>query len=182
MHLFDLLVLILLALGFFWGLRKGLIQTLASILALILGIYVALKFTGDLAQWFTEWFEWTKKNADWVSFILLFVLTVMSVVTLGKWVTKIAGLVALGWINRLLGAILYAAQTALIMSYVLWFFTQIQLEDYLLPENTKTEAKSYALIAGFAPTITPMIQDFWTRTWGADQEQNQEQSREPQEP
>lgn len=173
MHLFDLLLLILLALGFFWGLRKGLIQTLASLLALILGVYVALTFAGDLAQWLTEWFNWTKKNADWVSFILLFILTVMVIVTLGKWITKIAGLVALGWINRLLGALLYTAQTALILSYVLWFFAQVQLDDYLLPENTKTEAKSYALIAGFAPKITPMIQDYWANHWGADQDQEE---------
>ena len=89
MHLFDLLLLILLVLGFFWGLRKGLIQTLASLLALILGIYIALTFTGDLAQLLTRWFDWSKKNADWVSFIVLFILTVMAVVTLGKWVTKL---------------------------------------------------------------------------------------------
>lgn len=171
MHLFDLLLLILLALGFFWGLRKGLIQTLASLLALILGVYVALKFTGDLAQWLTEWFDWSKKNADWVSFIVLFLLTVMAVVTLGKWITKIAGLVALGWINRLLGGILYTVQTALILSYVLWFFAQVKLDEYLLPDNTKTEAKSYALIAEFAPTITPMIQDFWNSNWGSNQEE-----------
>ena len=175
MHLFDLFLLILLALGFFWGLRKGLIQTLASLLALILGIYVALKFTGDLAQWLTQWFDWSKKNADWVSFVALFILTVMAVVVLGKWITKIAGLVALGWINRLLGALLYTAQTALILSYVLWFFAQVKLDDYLLPENTKTESRSYALIAGFAPTITPMIQDFWNSRWGAQQETEQSQ-------
>lgn len=50
MHLFDLLLLILLVLGFLWGLRKGVIQTLASLLALILGVYISLTFTGDLAQ------------------------------------------------------------------------------------------------------------------------------------
>ena len=172
MHLFDLLLLILLVLGFFWGLRKGLIQTLASLLALILGIYIALTFTGDLAQLLTRWFDWSKKNADWVSFIVLFILTVMAVVTLGKWVTKIAGLIALGWINRLLGAFLYTAQMALILSYVLWFFAQVQLDDYVLPENTKTESKTYSAIAGFAPTITPMIQDFWASHWGQEQQKD----------
>ena len=178
MHLFDLLLLILLALGFFWGLRKGLIQTLASLLALILGVYVALKFNGHLAQWLSMWFDWSKKNADWVSFIVLFILTVMAVVTLGKWITKIAGLVALGWINRLLGALLYTAQTALILSYVLWFFAQVQLDEYLLPENTKTEAKSYPWISGFAPSITPMIQDFWSSHWGADQASESEKNQD----
>lgn len=172
MHLFDLLLLILLVLGFFWGLRKGLIQTLASLLALILGVYIALTFTGDLAQLLTRWFDWSKKNADWVSFIVLFILTVMAVVTLGKWVTKIAGLIALGWINRLLGAFLYTAQTALILSYVLSFFAQVQLDDYVLPENTKTESKTYSAIAGFAPTITPMIQDFWASHWGQKQQKD----------
>ena len=166
MHLFDLLLLILLVLGFLWGLRKGLIQTLASLLALILGIYIALTFTGDLAELLTQWFGWSKKNADWVSFIVLFILTVMAIVTLGKWITKMAGLIALGWVNRLLGAFLYAAQTALILSYVLWFFAQVQLDNYILPENTKTESKGYPAIAGFAPTITPMIQDFWASHWG----------------
>lgn len=174
MHLFDLLLFILLALGFFWGLRKGLIQTLASLLALILGVYIALKFSGDFAQWLTQWFDWSKKNADWVSFIALFILTVMVVVLLGKWITKIAGLVALGWLNRLLGALLYTAQTALILSYLLWFFTQIKLEDYLLPENTKTESKSYPMIASFAPTITPMIQDLWNERRATDQENDRE--------
>jgi membrane protein required for colicin V production len=176
MHLFDLLLLILLGLGFLWGLRKGLIQTMASLLALILGIYVALRYNGALAQLMTQWFDWSKKNADWVSFIVLFILTVTAIVILGKWVTKLAGLVALGWINRLLGALLYTAQTALILSYVLWFFAQVKLDDYLLPENTKTESRSYGLIAGFAPTVTPMIQDFWNSHWGSNQEnpQNQE--------
>ena len=172
MHLFDLLLLILLVLGFFWGLRKGLIQTLASLLALILGIYIALTFTGDLAQLLTRWFDWSKNNADWVSFIVLFILTVMAVVTLGKWVTKITCLIALWWINRLLGAFLYTAQTALILSYVLWFFAQVQLDDYVLPENTKTESKTYSAIAGFAPTITPMIQDFWASHWGQEQQKD----------
>ena len=128
--------------------------------------------TGIPRKLLTRWFDWSKKNADWVSFIVLFILTVMAVVTLGKWVTKIAGLIALGWINRLLGAFLYTAQTALILSYVLWFFAQVQLDDYVLPENTKTESKTYSAIAGFAPTITPMIQDFWASHWGQEQQKD----------
>ena len=163
MHLFDLLLFTLLVLGFIWGLRKGLIQTLASLLALVLGVYVALTFTGATAQLLTQWFDWPKKNTDWIAFIVLFILTVVIVVTLGKWVTKLAGLVALGWINRLLGGLLYTAQTALILSYVLWFFAQIQLDDYVLPEQTKTEAKSYEALAKFAPSITPTLQEFWSR-------------------
>jgi hypothetical protein len=48
----------------------------------------------------------------------------------------------------------------------------VQLDEYVLPENTKTESKTYTVIAGFAPTITPMIQDFWANHWGQEKQKD----------
>jgi len=172
MHLFDIIVLIILSLSFFWGLRKGLIQTLASLLALIFGIYVSVHYTNHLSQVLINWFDWTKKTGDCVSFLTLFIVTVTSVVFIGKLVTRLAGLIALGWINRILGGLLYGLQTIIILSYLIWFLNQVHLMQYVLAIESQKESKTFAKLAWVAPNLTPIIKDLWAKGGKANPKKN----------
>lgn len=178
MHLFDIILLIILSLSFIWGFRKGFIQTLASLLALILGIYVSVHYTSDLSQVLHQWFNWSKNTSHWVGFIILFIATVTGVVFVGKLITRLAGAIALGWINRLLGGLLYGLQTVIILSYLIWFLNQVHLMPYVLSAESQKESKTYEKLAGVAPNLTPIIKDLWAKGGKTNPKKNDSQATE----
>ena len=98
----------LIAYGGFKGFRKGVIVELTSLLALVLGIYGAIHFSGYVAEQLTSYIDWDKRYVDLASFGLTSVGIIFGVSLLGKMLTSLAKLVMLNGVNRMLGCCLVA--------------------------------------------------------------------------
>ena len=72
MNYIDIILLILLVLSAINGFRKGLIEELAGLAALILGIWAALQFSGLVASLITEYFNYQSKYLPVIAFAVTF--------------------------------------------------------------------------------------------------------------
>jgi membrane protein required for colicin V production len=99
----DIVILILIAVPTFIGLRVGIVKTLFIVVGGIVGIVLAGRFADDLGAVFSKSGEaWA--NVVAFAVILLVVLLIASVAAkLVKWALSA---VLLGWVNRLGGAVL----------------------------------------------------------------------------
>lgn len=153
MNYIDLIILIFLLWSVYRGFKNGLIIEVASLAALILGIFGAIKFSYMTSDFLVEKFEMTTKYLPLISFAITFVVIVIVVHLLAKALDKLVKAVALGFINRLFGILFGVVKTAFILSIILVILNTIDRKTQFLPEDKIEESLLYKPISAFAPLI-----------------------------
>ena len=104
MNWLDILILVLLFVPTFIGLRKGLIRAALSLAGLLIGVVLA----GRLYEPFSKIFGFfnNEKAADIVAFLLILALVMLVAFLLARLLKGLLGMVLLGWVDNVGGAIL----------------------------------------------------------------------------
>ncbi len=157
MNFIDLIIIALLLLGAIRGFTDGFIKELASLLALILGIWGAIKFSSYTAAKMYDYFDMTGKYVGIVAFLITFVIIVVLVHFVGLVVDKFVDTLSLGFFNRLAGIVFGAFKTALILSVILVILNAIDAKVRFLPREKIEKSKFYNPIADIAPALFPII-------------------------
>jgi membrane protein required for colicin V production len=105
MNYIDLIIALVLAWFAYRGYSKGLVIELVSLVALVLGIYVAMFFSDVTADFLVEYFNVGKKYLSLIAFVLTFILVVIGVVTIGRVLEKVIDILLLGFLNKLTGGV-----------------------------------------------------------------------------
>lgn len=153
MNYLDIISALLLAWFAYNGYRKGLIVEVASLAALILGVYAALYFSDVTADFLVEYFSMSTKYLSIIAFILTFLLVVITVVFVGRIVEKFVDLLLLGFLNKLTGAVFGLLKGALIISLIIWIFNYFDHDQKLITQQTRTETLLFKHIEQIAPSI-----------------------------
>lgn len=153
----DIIILILLLWAIIKGFRKGFIIELASLLALILGIFGAIKFADFTAGYLTANVDLPEDYTPLIAFALTFVLIVIGVHFIARLVQTLVKMVALNFINRLAGAVFSGLKTLVILSFVLFFVESIDQNTKVIPQHTKKESLFYYPLSGIAFDLLPKI-------------------------
>lgn len=161
MNYIDLVLGIILLLAAIQGFRKGFIVELASLAALIFGIWGAIKFSGWTADFITDITNYQSKHLNTIAFVVTFIAIVILIHLLGKVLDNAIKVVALGFLNRLAGIIFGVLKTAVILSILLLLFDSVDENVHLLPAGQKSESKIYEPMKQLVPTLFPFI-----KLWG----------------
>jgi len=156
MNTLDIVLGIILLIGFIGGFRKGLFVALASLIGLIVGVYGAIYFSDYAASHLAENFDWTEQTTQLVSFAVTFLAIVILISLAGKALTKIADFAMLGILNKILGGVFTALKVALIASVVFMFLNASNFGTFISDEQ-KEESALYEPIESLAPMIVPQI-------------------------
>jgi len=105
MNVVDIIIAIGMAFGFFKGFSKGFIVEIASLLALFLGLFGALKFSPLVVNFIEGYFDWNPAAIRASAYFLVFIIIVFGISLLAKALTRVISLAALGLFNRFLGAL-----------------------------------------------------------------------------
>ena len=152
----DIVLGIFLLIGLVQGFRKGLIVELASLAGLVLGVFGAVHFSYIVANWLIDYTDWNEQTVQLVAFAITFVAILILVSLLAKAVTKLLGFVALGMLNRLLGAAFGLLKMAFITSVILLFINSWMMAGIgFLSEEKKEASLLYKPVEILAPMILP---------------------------
>jgi membrane protein required for colicin V production len=149
----DLVYVILLCIFLFRGYRRGLIIALFSAIALIVGVLGALKLSGTFANILVHESPSIARWAPLITYIAIFFLLVGLIRLGARVLQKSLEIVALGFFNRLAGAVLYAFLISFIYSGLLWICFKMQL---FRPE-TIAGSKIFPLLEPLAPKLVSFI-------------------------
>jgi membrane protein required for colicin V production len=153
MNYIDLILVIFLLWAAYKGFKNGLIIEVASLAALILGIFGAIKFSGLTADFLVERFDMTSKYLSLIAFAITFVCIVIVVHLLARILDKLVKAIALGFINRLSGVVFGIVKVVFILSIVLVILNAINRKANFLPKEKLDESFLYWPISNFAPAI-----------------------------
>ena len=160
MNYIDLVLGILLILGAIGGFSKGLIAGVASLAALILGIWGAIEFSYITSDFLVDNFQLKTDYLNIISFVVTFIVIVILVHIVGSTVKKMIDTVMLGWIDKLAGLVFGILKSALILSILLVIFDKIDEDVKIVPKETKKNSRMYEPIRSLAPSIFPFIEDW----------------------
>ncbi len=102
MNLLDWIFIIIIAASSIYGLFKGLIKEVVSILAVIIGLIGGSRLYETLAP-VLKHFGLNDQVSSVLSFFILFVLIFIAVTLAGRIIHKFVKAIFLGWLNRLAG-------------------------------------------------------------------------------
>ena len=124
MSIIDIVLGALLLFGLIRGAMKGLFVEIASLFALVLGVFGAIHFSYFVADLIESKVDWDEKTMNIVAFATTFVIIVLAISLAGKALTKLADFAALGMLNKLLGSVFGALKIGLILSVLLIVFNK----------------------------------------------------------
>jgi len=153
MNLLDYLIMVFVAIFIFLGYRKGFIISLATIVALILGVYLAVNFSNFMDQILLENFKLSKSWLPILSFTLTFFLVVAGILIIAKLMEKIIDVIGMGFLNHLGGAILGLVKGIILCSILLFIITGFDSKE----KGITRANKEHSLIYRHITTVFPMI-------------------------
>jgi len=153
MNTLDLFLLIPIALGIIFGLMKGLIKELASLAAIVLGIFGAKLFAPIVSDILVHTFLFSPKTAQPLAYLFLFVVIGIGLLLLAKMVEKFFSAIALGGVNKVLGALFGGLKIALIVSVLLNIFDALDSRFSILSPETKENSIGYKPLMKLGPTL-----------------------------
>jgi membrane protein required for colicin V production len=162
MSFLDIVLGGLLCYSFYKGIRNGLFVELASLLSLILGIYIAIKFS-DIMKNILSGLHWNPYTIQVIAFILTFIIVVIGIYWLGKFLTGIADFAFLGWLNSLGGGFFRVLKTILIISVFLTIFEKMNYHNYLAKKETLDKSLFFNPIQKVAGFIFPSIEKWYDK-------------------
>ncbi|MFQ3180451.1 MAG: membrane protein required for colicin V production [Polaribacter sp.] len=159
MNIFDIIIGALLLFAFVRGIMNGFFAEVASLVAIIAGVFVAVHYAYYLEVYLgkASYIDWSDETNRVVAFAVTFLTVALVVIMIGKILTKIADITALGLLNKLLGAIFGTLKIALILSVIFTFFGSVNSTIPFVKEETLDVSILYNPIKKIAPALFPSI-------------------------
>ena len=161
MSFLDIVLGALLVYSLYKGIKNGLFVELASLISLVVGVYISIKFSYLIKSALGEVVSWQPKYIVVISFALTFFLAIVGIHMLAKFFTGIADFAYLGWLNKLGGAGFSLLKTILILSIVFNLFQKININNFIVKEETLNNSMFYNPIQEVSKFIFPTLEEWY---------------------
>jgi membrane protein required for colicin V production len=130
-----------------------LIVEVLALLALVAGVYFSLRWSSSLEGFLQEFVAIPAEYSYHVAFAIVFLLVVIAVHLLGKLLTKIANLVALGLLNHLAGMLFGVLKMAIVVCAILFLIDAIDERYDIVSTETREGSMLYDPLVDFANKV-----------------------------
>ncbi len=161
MSFIDIVFTALLGYALYNGLKNGLFVEIASFGSLVIGIFVAIKFSHIVRFSIEDLIKINPKYIEIVAFAITFLLVVVGIHLLAKFFTSILSLAYLGWLNKLGGAVFSLLKTVLMLSVVISLFQKININHILVKEETLNNSIFYNPIQEVSKFMYPSLEKWY---------------------
>ena len=157
MNWLDIVLLLLLLIGFWKGFLNGFFVELTSLIALVAAIYGSIHFSNYVGDWLMGNTDWEESTITIASFVITFIIIILVVTYAGKLVTKIVKTVQLSFLNKIAGGAFGLVKLAFISSVILMFVNSAAGEVDIIDQEIKNSSLLYPYVQPVAPYLLPKI-------------------------
>jgi len=150
----DIIILVILVLGAYSGFKKGLILELIAIVAFILAILGGFKLLHFGMEYVSKMYDGFGNLLPFVAFLVLFVLILVAVNMIGKFLKKLIDWTPLGILDNFAGALIGAAKFALAISILLWVMSSLNIN---MPDYVTKNSRVLPYVSDFASQVGDFI-------------------------
>jgi membrane protein required for colicin V production len=156
----DLVIGLLLLLDILKGFRKGFLSEAGTILGILFGFLMASAGGNSMARFLAPVCGGSEKWSVVVGFLLTFLAVFFLIVILAKIFEGFLSALALGWTNRLAGAVFCLLRGALVLSVVLNLYETIDDDRSMIGPERIQSSIFYMPVQRLAPTLFPSVRLF----------------------
>lgn len=159
MNQIDIAILVIAGLGALQGIFKGFVLSITSLLGLILGFYISLRFA-----WYIEGILRQSTGSESplmhiLAFALCYLLVIIVMYFIGKSVEKMLELASLGCLNRIAGAAFGLFKGMLLVSALIYVIEIADSNSVLIKPEKKEASIFYKPIAKLIPSLVPQVKE-----------------------
>ncbi len=180
MSTIDIILAIFLIYFAIRGFSSGLIISIATLAGMVLGFYAASHFSEFTADWLQQDMGLESSNIRLIAYILTFVVVIILVFLMGKFLTGVVKTAGLGIVNRLAGALFGIAKGLLIASFLFLMFARIDPRESLITASHKSTSVLYKPVSAVAPVVIPLLQKYVVKVKDLIENQNTEPEASPE--
>ena len=158
MNYLDIIIAIPLIWGAYKGFQRGLIFEVAMIIGLVMGFYLAFKFS-TLFEGVTKKIFSNGTFLPYFTFFVVFVVVILIMVLLAKFFEEILKISNLNLFNKITGALFGLIKSGLIMSIILMVFRPIDDRIEIIKPEIKKESLLYSPVTKVSQYIFPALSD-----------------------
>lgn len=155
----DIIILVIVGAGSVLGFMKGFLKQLAGLLGLVAGLLLAKALYATVAERVFLPLTDSLTVAQVIAFIVIWLAVPLVFLMVASLLTKAMEAVALGGVNRLLGALLGALKYALLVSLLICVVEYIDADHTLLKKTKKQESVLYYPMEKFAGMFLPAARE-----------------------
>ena len=153
MNKIDILLLVILGFGLIRGFMRGLIIEMASLLAIVVGIYGAIHFSFFTARLLGELMPSSQQTIEVVAFGITLIVLMLAVMFLAKVLTKMLKAAELGFLNRLAGALFGVLKAAVIVGSLFVFLERTFQTEKWLSASALSESVLYEPVKSISAVV-----------------------------
>ncbi len=162
-----MVILLLLALGAYEGYKKGLLMSLVGIFGFVLAIVLGIYFMEFVGNWLATETDEEALALPIVAFFLIFFGTLFLIHIAGRALKKMLGLVLLGGLDSLGGAVLGIVRTGFFISLLIWVLGKLELDSL---KKWQADSEYLAFIEPLTPEILELVDPILPSVKDASQE------------
>ncbi|HOG20580.1 MAG TPA: CvpA family protein [Salinivirgaceae bacterium] len=163
MNAIDIFIAIPLLWGMWQGYNKGLISILATLIALLIGVWGSIKFSNIIANFLSNSFGLVSEYNSIIAFSITFIIIVVVVHLLAKALDKLLSAIALGVLVKISGAAFGALKWGLIVSILLSVYNVINVDYKYTSKETIEKSILYKPVASIAPFVFSYFNFDWLK-------------------
>lgn len=161
MGFLDIVLCGLLVYGLIRGIWNGFFLELASFISLLIGVFLAIKFSYVMQSVLESHVSWNPKTIRITAFVLTFIIVVVGISVLAKTLTSVANFAGLGLFNKLFGGFFGVLKTILFVSIMLNLFQKINKNYSFAEKETLDQSLFYYPIQKVVAFIYPSIEEWY---------------------
>jgi membrane protein required for colicin V production len=159
MNYLDVLIAVPIIWGIYIGWKQGIILEIATLIGLILGFYLAFKFSSLFESLVGKFLSGSSNVLPYVTFFIVLISVILVMILLAKFLEGVLKITNLTPINQVAGAVSGGLKIALTMSILLSLIRPVDAQLNLISAKTKSESKLYAPVLNIAHYLFPALQD-----------------------
>jgi membrane protein required for colicin V production len=140
------------------GLMNGLVRQVASLVALILGIWAGWHFSSLVAQGIQVFIKNNDSLVNIISFAIVFIIVLILVNMIGRGLSKIVQLALLGWLDKLLGVIFGIVKYTFVLSVLIYFINSLNDLYSFIPDDLFSGSRLFPILEKIAPSVFPYLE------------------------
>ena len=161
MNALDLIILLCCIAAAVNGAFKGLVQQLASLVGIVIGVWLSFRLATPAGAWLagvTDLKDGTVARV--IAFAVIFLLVTVGVLLLGKLLGKLLRIATLGWVDRILGAFFALCTAALVLGGAIVAFDSLNNAFSLVSKEILNASMLYGPLKDFTYFAFPFLKEF----------------------
>jgi membrane protein required for colicin V production len=154
LNLIDIIIILIVAVGFILGFKDGFVRKIIGLIGIIIAIYLALKFSGELGVMIENAFDVEYYLAEIVAGTAIFLVIIIIFSILKRLVHPFDKVN--NTINQVLGGIVGALQIILFLSAAFFLLNIFNIPE----ENEKQNSLLYFKVYNFLPAAVDLVYDY----------------------